>query len=1086
VTVKQVLRKVGSWSIRVRADAPAGVISALTPFGHVAVVPGRVNPVEHGDDILTMARYVGVYRGREHSSGGQITLSGVGVEAWLGDEDAKGDCIESLGVTATDATFVEAIRALLPTHGSITEGTLHAGVSGTITAVWKFTAPRTAIDYVCDTMGGEWRVNGNGTLDAGPATSLFRMTPTCVIARREVAGRDLTLKAVPGNLTTSVDAKDLTTRILIVGQGLATGAANADPTGWVDLHGNAIQVTRIVDETSDTSGGNAATRALATLNLWKNPRKSLRLSVAEFDIAGDLTPGDLAWVWDPDNGLVDTTYEQTFRGRLINPVPVRVLSLSWPVTQGYTVAYRSSDGNGTWTDLTPWIEWEAPGGGEVEVADTLSAALTSALGGTSVPASGGGNGDPAVPGVPTLGTLASSIYQPSDGGTRALLSVPWTEPTNTDGTTIVDGARYELRYRPTGATDWQTLTAPWDSDTTTIYELAPATSVDVQIRAVDYATPPNYGAWSATTTAVTAADAATPDTPAAPTVAASLIAVQVTHDLTNASSGNLPDDLDHLEVHAGASAEFTPDTSTRLGKLAANAGMIAAGIPAVGTFGVSATTTVYVKVIAVDRAGNQSSASTAASSTATLIDDAHISDLTVTKVTAGTLSAAVILAGSIKTATSGARVEIDSSGVRAYNSGGTETVDISSTTGLFTLRSAASGARVEIDSSGVRAYNSGGTETVDINADGTAVITGTVQTGLTGSRILIDPDPPSGVPTVFFYRPTGDPGWINSYTDGAIEASAASNGTTRTRLQVSQTIAQLQCITTGDAHYGGHLRVDDTAGYLEAYTSGAAMRGQVVVNQTSASIGYSGAAKATFTAEDVHAENGGGEWLWMDGSAGTTTISGGSTTVQAGGAIEILGGSVYIQSGNPMRLRGAGSTMTIWIGDDTTNDHIASLSLYNTTNAGAANVYIAASGQLYRSTSSAVYKTSIHPLAVDPLSVLALEPKSWTDRGELDRAGGDPTGLPVHAGLIAEDVADIPGLEWLVDRDSDGYPDAVHYPRVAVALIPVVRELWARVVGSPPPAEDRTRYDHPPQKLHRLNTAAAARRPRQQRNREDR
>jgi hypothetical protein len=1007
VTVKQTLRKVGGWSVRLREDAPPGVISGLTPFGHVAVVPGRVDPVEYGDDLLTMARYVGIYRGREMASG-QTTLSGVGMEAWLGDEDSKGDVIESLGTTVTGATFVEAIGALLPTHGSITAGTLHAGVSGTITATWKFTTPRTAIDYICDTMGGEWRVNGDGTLDAGLATSLFRTTPTCVIARKDVAGRDLTLKAIPGDLTTAVEAKDLTTRVLLVGQGLATGAANADPTGWVDLHGNAIQVTRIVDETSDTSSSNAAARALAVLNLWKNPRKSLRLSVSEFDVAGDFTPGDLVWVWDPDNGLTDTSYEQAFRGRLINPVPVRVLSLTWPVTQGYTVAYRSSDGTGAWTDLTPWVDWESPGGGDVEVADSLSAALTAALGGTSVPASGGGSGDPAVPGIPVLDTPTSSIYQGTDGLTRALLALSWTEPTNTDGSTIVDGARYEIRYQPTGETTWQQITAPWDADATSLYELAPDTSYDVQIRAVDYASPPNYGAWSVSTTAVTAADAGTPDTPAAPTVAASLIAVQVTHDLTRAAGGALPDDLDHLEVHAGASAGFTPDTSTRLGKLTANAGMIAASIPAVGTFAVTATTTVYVKVIAVDRAGNLSAASTAASSTATLIDTAHISDLTVSKVTAGTLSAAVILAGSIHTAPTGARVEMDSTGLRAYNSGGTNTVNI--------------------------------------NSSGAATVTGTLQTGTTGTRIIVDP---TSHPTIYFYYST-DPnyGWINSYAAGSVEASSTSAGTTRTRMQVGATSARLHCIASaGDADYGGHLSVSTTTAYVQAYTSGADLRGSVIANQSGVTARYGASGPyVNVTSEDAALSNG-TEWLTLDGSAGEITASGRGIVLYSSGNIHLYGG------GSPTEIR---------LGNNTTDDHIVSESLYNTTNSSAANVFIGSTGWMARSTSSARYKTDIRPHDVSPDVVLRLEPKSWWDKGEVERNGGSTEGLTRHAGLVAEDVADIPGLDWLLQYDADGRPDAVAYPRIAVALIPVVRELWARVVGDPPRPMNRTAYEDVP------------------------
>jgi hypothetical protein len=109
--------------------------------------------------------------------------------------------------------------------------------------------------------------------------------------------------------------------------------------------------------------------------------------------------------------------------------------------------------------------------------------------------------------------------------------------------------------------------------------------------------------------------------------------------------------------------------------------MITANVPAVGTFQVESTENIWVKVIAVDRSGNQSPPSASVQSSATLIDSAHISDLTVSKLTAGTLTAAVILAGSIKTATSGARVEQDAAGMRAYNASGVQTFEVDATTG---------------------------------------------------------------------------------------------------------------------------------------------------------------------------------------------------------------------------------------------------------------------------------------------------------------------------------------------------------------------------------------------------------------------
>ena len=216
MSVQDVLQACGQWNLSLVPDAPAGIVGALDYFGHVAIVPGRLNPVERGDELLTLARYVGILRAVEGKD--QVSLSGPGVAAWLGDEDGKGDVIEYPGVTVTSVTFPDAIRAVLPAHGAVTEGTLYSGIPGTLSNVFTYVTPRSAVDYVCTTManGAAWRVNGNGTLDAGPASSLFRTTPTCVIVRRSAAGYDLTLKALPGDLDTLRDAKEYSSRVVLV------------------------------------------------------------------------------------------------------------------------------------------------------------------------------------------------------------------------------------------------------------------------------------------------------------------------------------------------------------------------------------------------------------------------------------------------------------------------------------------------------------------------------------------------------------------------------------------------------------------------------------------------------------------------------------------------------------------------------------------------------------------------------------------------------------------------------------------------------------------------------------------------------
>lgn len=1051
MAINQVLRKVGQWSVSLRREAPAGLVSGLGPFGHVVVVPGRFDPVDRGQETLTAARYVGVLRAIQRSSGG-ITLSGVGLESWLGDDDGKGDVHEHPGVTLSGVSFAAAIRALLPPGGSIVEGVFHSGVPGTYTNSHMYQTPRTAIDYVCDTMGGEWRVTPTGALDAGPAAALFRIDPSFVIVRRD-AGYDTALKALPGSVDSTRDARGYTTRAVLVAAALAGGTADAVTVPFKDLHGNPVKVTRVIDEQDDTLIANAPARAQAALNATNVIATTTRLSATDFDVAGDFQPGDAVWVWDPEAGVFDTANEVVFRGQVMNPAKVRVVSVTWPVQDGYTVAYRDKDGG--WVDLTPWVQWEPAEGGEVEVSDVLTSPLSAQFGsiGTQVAGGGGGAGDTAVPDVPVFGVFTSTTYQPDDGLSRAIVKVPWAQPLNTDGSTIVDGDRYEVRYRPTGTIDWQVVLVAFDQTSATVSNLPPSTGFDWQIRCVDYATPTNYGSWSATTTFATADDTTAPATPAAPTVAASAAAVQVTHTLGLASGGtyNLPLDMDHLEVHVGASAGYTPDATTRVGKIPVNAGMVTGSIPAVGSFDVASTSAIYVKVIAVDRTGNRSTSSSAATATALLWDSAHISDLTVSKLTSGTMTAAVLLAGTIQTAAGLTGGKLDSDGLRAYSPAGVLTTNIDFVTGAATL-------------------------------------TGKIQTGTTGSRVVIDPAttdvqffPTSGssVAKITGYGadqsgagPSSTLAWLDARSStgtggsyGNLNLSSYASGTFRAGVLLSarqgdgQTSAwvALQDSAT-DADKGATMGVANEAGAVQGLVSCAT--GGIILNHV-ASGNYAGVDADSVTAVAD------GSYLTVTGSEATLFATGaGNASVQNGnGAYYSANGNhSYINAPGGVYITGAGSTAvsinangnilqcgqgsdTVYLGQpgSTVAVGAANFQLSNITSATGVNL-VHVSRRVYIASSARRFKRDIQSAVIDPADVLALEPVTYIDKSAVEANGGSMDGVRRHYGFVADDYADGP-LDMLVHRDDDGEPFSFAYDRVPALHQVVLRDLTARVAA---------------------------------------
>ncbi|MCK2219691.1 hypothetical protein MF672_038735 [Actinomadura sp. ATCC 31491] len=731
--VNEKLMDLGSWKLTLVEETPRTVLDQLAYFGHVAFIPGRLDPAQYGDQLLTMARYVGVLTGRDVDHI-RKTVDGQSMALWLGDADGKGDVIEAPGVSI-NATFPNAIRQVLGAGTAVVEGTLYS-VPGTYKGRHVWQSKRKAISYICDTMGAEWRVTGDGRLDAGLAEDLYDEVPDTVIVRRRpnrhTDGDDLTLHGLRGDMGVAQDVDDWTDRLVLLAEGqgdaVVTGVATNAVNPYKDLRGQPVKRTRIMSE-SQTTPTNAQGRAEYQLSRFVNPRAAMRMTTDDYDVIGAFAAvGDWAWVYDPDTGLVDTGNEIVFRGERINPVRLRMVGASWPIRKGMTVAYR--DKNGTWLDLTSYVDWE---GGEttVDVGDllkSLSEAGVEPVGPRPVP-------DSTIPGTVIWDLpFESGVYIGPTGETRAKMLVKWELPLNEDGSTILDGDHYEIAYGVSPATDWATAYAPWGTLQAMINDLSPGVEYDVRIRAVDSSN--NQGAWSTVETALANPDTIPPSTPAPPTVAGNRLSIQITHTLGKASGGtfNLEADLDHLEVHSGDTNSYTPDDTTLKGKVPCGAGMILAEIPAVGTVPCEEVTTRYVRVIAVDAAGNRSAPSATATVTALLVDDAHISDLTVTKVTAGTISANWLIGASIRTASSGQRVELNATGLHGYNSGGTELVSLLNT-GSFTLRSASSGARVDLSStSGVQIYNSGGTRTVHLDTDGSFELL----SATSGARIQLD------------------------------------------------------------------------------------------------------------------------------------------------------------------------------------------------------------------------------------------------------------------------------------------------------------------------------------------------------------
>ena len=232
-------------------------------------------------------------------------------------------------------------------------------------------------------------------------------------------------------------------------------------------------------------------------------------------------------------------------------------------------------------------------------------------------------------------------------------------------------------------------------------------------------------------------------------------------------------------------------------------------------------------------------------------------------------------------------------------------------------------------------------------------------------------------------------GQLNITTDGGLWAQY-SDGATGARLGPLRTFA-------GDPDgFGIHIQ-DETSGdqadIFKARIDGAGLK--------RIQIGQSDGPVETFwgLAKDVYLE---------------------STRVGAG-----TDSSMWLHSAGAVRLTSATYTLTIpW-----------------DTSSSAANMFLDANGRIWKSSSARKYKQDIEDADVDVAAVLRMRPRTWRDRGEVER---DPSCDTRYVGFVAEELDEI-GLGQFVTRTPDGEVEGIAYDRLVAAIIPVLRDLDARL-----------------------------------------
>lgn len=277
------------------------------------------------------------------------------------------------------------------------------------------------------------------------------------------------------------------------------------------------------------------------------------------------------------------------------------------------------------------------------------------------------------------------------------------------------------------------------------------------------------------------------------------------------------------------------------------------------------------------------------------IPTAAISSLTIAAIGGG------VLGGTYQTATTGAHINLSTTGIVAYNAtseiSANKTFELLASTGAmtatgsFTIQSASSGARVVIDNAGgIVGYNSGGTETFKVNA-----ATGAGWLGGTGSG-------------------TNGISWNSSGTVSIGGASFSGGKITASSLSISSLSAisaNLGTITAGSIDASSVTISNLSASVITAGTivadriSGGNLGGSFSLGSASVTVNSTGTI--TNSDGDTWGPNGltlktsgtyGDSIVWYNGSANVGSIYSSSSSLRMRGGSSDTGTNSYVLVGS--------------------------------------------------------------------------------------------------------------------------------------------------------------------------------------------
>ncbi|MGA3408511.1 phage head spike fiber domain-containing protein [Lactiplantibacillus pentosus] len=191
---------------------------------------------------------------------------------------------------------------------------------------------------------------------------------------------------------------------------------------------------------------------------------------------------------------------------------------------------------------------------------------------------------------------------------------------------------------------------------------------------------------------------------------------------------------------------------------------------------------------------------------------------------------------------------------------------------------------------------------------------------------------------------------------------------------------------------------------------------------------------------------------------GTGLLNKGWHATKVGGAnrgVIISGGKEatyrkYATASPSITVGASGSTAGSSRGPNIVMDcnYLYSFSTWVQTSSHAANVYVADDGAIVRASSASKYKTNIERSFDTGMGerILEIPTAHWFDKAEVRKKTLDPQAPDPrrYFGMIADDLDDA-GLTELVEYNDKGEVEGLMYDRIALTIIPIVRNYRDRI-----------------------------------------